>query len=223
MKDQEKHIVGEGYKLGLSKDGKDVINFDHPKIAYMTERCRGKDVLDLGCVQHESDAYLNKNWLHKAIVNVAKSAVGLDLYHEGVVTLQKQGFNVVHGDAQNYDLGTKFDVVVAGDLIEHLSNFDGFFNSARKHLRPGGKFLIATPNPWHWVRCLTAARGKMVPVNPEHTTWFCPETVRLISGRFGFEAGEVSYGTDRFKDQMIPLPKTFRHQSFYMTLRPKAA
>jgi len=222
MSINEKHIVGETFDLRPSAEGKDVINFSDDKIAYITARCKGKDVLDLGCVQHARNAYLSKNWLHKAIVKVAKSTKGLDLYGDGVKALQNEGFNVVHGDAQDFALGEKYDVVVAGDLIEHLSNFDGFFTCVRNHLRDDGVLLIATPNPWHWVRCVRSAMGQRIIVNPEHTTWFCPDTVRLIGKRFGFELVDIGYGSERFKDGMLPLPKTLRHQSFFATMRKAA-
>jgi 2-polyprenyl-3-methyl-5-hydroxy-6-metoxy-1,4-benzoquinol methylase len=219
MSTNEKHIVGETFDLGAGAEGKDVINFADHKIAYITKRCAGKDVLDLGCVQHTTTAYLSKNWLHKAIIKVAKSTKGLDLYSDGVKALQAQGYDVVYGDAQDFNIGQKYDVVVAGDLIEHLSNFDGFFNSINRHLKDDGVLLIATPNPWHWVRCVRSAMGQRIIVNPEHTAWFCPDTVRLIGKRFGLEVVDVGYGSERFKDSFVPFPETFRHQSFFATLR----
>jgi 2-polyprenyl-3-methyl-5-hydroxy-6-metoxy-1,4-benzoquinol methylase len=222
MSNNEKHMVGETFEMRLGTHGKDVINFDDHKIAYVTKRCKGKDVLDLGCVQHTKDAYLNKNWLHKAIIKVAKKTKGLDLYSEGVKTLQAEGYDVVYGDAQNFELGEKYDVVVAGDLIEHLSNFDGFFNSVRGHLRDDGVLLIATPNPWHWMQCIRSAIGQRIIVNPEHTTWFCPDTVRLIGKRFGFEVVDVDYGSGRARDSFVPFPKTFKYPTFYATLRKVA-
>ncbi len=215
----DEHIVGETWDWRPKIDGKDVINFSDAKIAYVTERCKAKEVLDLGCVQHTRISYLNKNWLHKAIISVAKSVKGLDLYKDGVVALQEQGYDVVYGDAQDFNIEQKYDVVVAGDLIEHLSNFDGFFKSVSSHLKDDGIFLIATPNPWHWIRCVRSAMGITIRVNPEHTAWFCPDTVRLIGKRFGFEVVDVAYGSERFKDRMLPFPRTFRHQSFFMTLR----
>lgn len=221
MSSNEKHIVGESFDMRLGADGKDAINFSDDKIAYVTKRCQDKTVLDLGCVQHTKNAYLSKNWLHKAIVKVAKVTKGLDLYSDGVKELQAQGYDVVHGDAQDFNIGVKYDVVVAGDLIEHLSNFDGFFNSISRHLSDDGVLVIATPNPWHWVRCVRSALGQRIMVNPEHTTWFCPDTLRLIGGRFGFEVIDVDHGSERFKDGFLPFPKTFRHQSFFATLRKR--
>ena len=71
MTKNDSHIVGETYAFRPQADGKEVINFSDAKIAYVTKRCKDKKVLDLGCVQHARTSYLNKNWLHKAIIAVA--------------------------------------------------------------------------------------------------------------------------------------------------------
>ena len=39
-----------------------------------------------------------------------------------------------------------FDVVCANQIIEHLSNTDGFLREIRRVLKPGGYAVIATPN-----------------------------------------------------------------------------
>jgi|GEM_PF-1450588 len=213
-----KHIIGESANPNIQLHGKEITDLKNPKIRFITSRCSEKNVLDLGCVQHSPEAYLNKNWLHKAIVSVAQSTVGLDLYEKGVVKLNEEGYSVVHADAQNFDLFKKFDVVVAGDLIEHLGNFDGFFNSISKHLEVGGKLLIATPNPWHWKRSLRALLGMDIPINPEHTCWMCPETLRLIAKRHGFLIHTVVYGSDRMSDAIWPCSRQWKHQSFYAEL-----
>lgn len=46
-----------------------------------------------------------------------------------------------------------FDVVIAGDLIEHLVDTDVFLDELCRVLRPGGHLLITTPNlAWWWSR-----------------------------------------------------------------------
>ena len=214
-------IVGDSYVHGLELHGKDEINLDNPKIAYMLKRVTGKSVLDLGCVQHGRDAFLNKDWLHKAINMHAASCKGLDLYEAGVNHLNTEGYDVIYGDAQDFDLKKKYEVIVAGDLIEHLENFTGFFNSVSKNLANNGSLLIATPNPWHWKRCIKGFLGKKIAVNPEHTCWFCPETLRLLAGRHNFEVVNVEYGSNRKKDAIVPLPSVVKHQSFYAELKMK--
>src|ERR1700679_3740099 len=108
---------------------------DH-KIAFMLKYCKDKDVLDVGYVQHDPQAFNSRFWVHKAVKAVAKSIVGLDLHQEGIKVLKAQGFDVVLADAENFDLGRTFDVVVAGDIFVHLGDPDGFLTSGRRHLRP---------------------------------------------------------------------------------------
>lgn len=43
-----------------------------------------------------------------------------------------------------------FDVVTAGELIEHLYNPDGFLAEVARVLRPGGHILLSTPNLQAW-------------------------------------------------------------------------
>jgi len=46
-----------------------------------------------------------------------------------------------------------FDVVIAGDLIEHLMDTDAFLVELYRILRPNGYLLITTPNlAWWWSR-----------------------------------------------------------------------
>lgn len=46
------------------------------------------------------------------------------------------------------DLGT-YDAIVCCEGIEHLGNPDGYFKSVRRHLAPGGRLIVTTPNVWH--------------------------------------------------------------------------
>lgn len=51
-----------------------------------------------------------------------KKSVGLEIDEESVKKLKSEGYSVLQGDAQNFDINQKFDVLVAGELIEHLDN-----------------------------------------------------------------------------------------------------
>jgi SAM-dependent methyltransferase len=45
-----------------------------------------------------------------------------------------------------FDLKEKFDVIIAGELIEHIENSGIFLENVKKHLNKGGIFFISTPN-----------------------------------------------------------------------------
>lgn len=208
---QREHIIP-------SDDG-NVIDWSDSKISFVTKECKAKKVLDLGCVQHDPEFAKNKKWLHKAICAVASEVKGFDLDAEGVAALKDKGYDdIVVGDAQRFDLMESFDVIVAGDLIEHLHNLGGFFESCGKHMTNDSKLLVCTPNPWHWQKWLRAFYRE-VPVNEEHTFWMCPTTMRQVAERFGLSVSAIQYGSQRLKDSFLPVPARVRHSSFYAILK----
>lgn len=197
------------------KDFSEDIAFRDHKIAFVLRHARGKDVLDLGCVQHNPENFKSRFWLHKALSSVASRLEGLDLYAEGVSYLKELGLNVSVGNASHFDLGRLFDVIVVGDLIEHLEDFAGFLGCCRAHLRPGGKLLISTPNPWYWRNIAKAFLLREVANNPEHTCWLCPRTLRQLVRRHGMDVVEVHFGSRYLRDRIVPLPKGVKHTSFH--------
>ena len=126
-----------------------------------------------------------------------------------------KGFNVIHGDACNFDLGRKFDVIIAGDLIEHLDNFSGFFESCKRHMHEQSRLLISTPNPWFWKNIVKACLYKEVPNNAEHTCWLCPRTLRQLVRRHRMDIGEIMFGSRYHSDRFMPLPRGIKHTSFH--------
>jgi 2-polyprenyl-3-methyl-5-hydroxy-6-metoxy-1,4-benzoquinol methylase len=203
----------------LRSDFSNQIAFDDHKIAFAIRHCSKKDVLDLGCVQHNPENYKSRFWLHKALREVSGTLLGMDIYEPGVAYLREQGFNVVPGDVQSFDLGRKFDVIVAGDLIEHLDNLGGFLASCRKHLRPGGVLLISTPNPWYWRNIAKAAVRGRVSNNLEHTLWLDPVTLSQLARRYDLAVEEVEFGSRYKRDLLLPLPRGIKHGSFHAVLR----
>jgi SAM-dependent methyltransferase len=215
--DAQKHLKGRQ----LAADARDfsaAIDVNDHKIAFILGYCAGKDVLDLGCVSHDPANYQSKYWVHRAIRGSAGSLLGVDLYSEGVNDLRKLGFNVQVGDAQNLNLGRTFDVIVAGDIIEHLEDFSGFFESCRRHLAPSGRLLISTPNPWYWKYFVRAALSVEVPNNPEHTCWLCPRTLRQLAARHDFDVERIAFGSRYLRDRLMPLPRGWKHTSFHAAL-----
>jgi 2-polyprenyl-3-methyl-5-hydroxy-6-metoxy-1,4-benzoquinol methylase len=181
------------------------------KILFFVKFCRDKDVLDLGCVDHDPKNEQSTLWLHGAIKNVASSILGLDFYQKGVDYLVKKGYDVIFANAQNFDFDRKYDVIAAGDLIEHVENPGLMFSCVAKHLKIGGIFVISTPNPWCWKYTLYFwIFSKMDKINQEHVAWYCPETLRLLGSRYGFSVKEIEYTSRRFWEKIIPLPASMR-------------
>jgi len=116
------------------------------------ELCRGKKVLHLGCVGWTDLPRADKVQLaaasfHHALSEVC-SCTGLDIDSATVEELHEAGMflNVVTGDAERLTGGAKYDVVVAGDIIEHLSNPGSMLDGALKVAKSGGMLIVSTPN-----------------------------------------------------------------------------
>lgn len=190
------------------------VDFGDPKNAFIFARCKDKDVLDIGSVMHDPENYQSRFWTFKGIALVAKTALGLDYVAEGVRFLNERGFKMVCADAQEFELDQTFDVIVAGDLIEHLENMQGFIECCKKHLRPGGKLVISTPNPWYWRAVVKAAFTSEQATNYEHVCWFCPRTLRQLLARHGMVITEVRHVSRYWRDRLMPLPPALKHTNF---------
>lgn len=156
------------------------------------QKTRGKKVLDVGCVDHRSSNEQGEAWLHKVIREQAAELVGLDFEADEVDKLNARGYNIVHGDAEVKDLGQCFEVIVAGELIEHLENPGRFLRNMRKHLVPGGEIVLTTPNPFYPKRLMEILGGGKALVNPQHVSWFCPDTLKTMMLRTGFVDIEIT-------------------------------
>src|SRR3989344_2076395 len=82
-----------------------------------------KKVLDVGCVEHDIK---NKNkeriWVHDFLRKHTKQVIGIDILKKDIDILRKQKYDVHFQNAESFHFDEKFDVIFAGELIEHLSN-----------------------------------------------------------------------------------------------------
>jgi 2-polyprenyl-3-methyl-5-hydroxy-6-metoxy-1,4-benzoquinol methylase len=149
---------------------------------------QGPRVLDIGCAAHAM-RFDDPNWLHGLLHKRFPDVVGLDIRPDLVEQLHALGFTSVYrGDAETFDLGQEFDTIVAGDIIEHLSNLGAFLERAKKHLAPGGRLIITSPYPCCLFHvCYAFLKYPRTTWNLEHTHWVCPQTLREACRRAGLE------------------------------------
>ena len=93
------------------------------------------------------------------------------------------------------EVGTGFDVVVAGDVIEHLARPGKLLKDMRAVLRPGGQLLLSVPNFGHWyprVRVATGLFGydRRGILDATHLHFFTRSTLRRTVRAAGFDIVE---------------------------------
>lgn len=173
--------------------------------------CRGKRVLDLGCVDHNLPNAHKDRWLHGRIVSCAERTVGVDYAATAVEELRRQGYEIIRADVTRpLDLNERFEVVVIGNLIEHLSNFAGLFENITRTLEPGGVVLISTNNPFYIEQYFYSAFKNDIIVNEVHTCWLDPVTLDQLARRFGLHTIRVHWIRERWKLHHVIMHGTSR-------------
>jgi len=156
---------------------------------------RGKKVLHLGCTNYpytqlaiDGDALL-----HNELESVASELFGFDYDQEGIDILTALGStNLYRADLEKLDevdLDIKFDVIIAGEIIEHLNNPGLFLNGIQRFMNAESELIITTINAYCALRFATyALRGKggtNEPVHPDHVYYFSYRTLKLLVERAG--------------------------------------
>jgi 2-polyprenyl-3-methyl-5-hydroxy-6-metoxy-1,4-benzoquinol methylase len=152
------------------------------------------DVLDVGFWGQGIPAQ-SPHWPHRTLKESARSVEGIDIEFEEEELL-RQGLdpkNYHRCSAEDFDLNKTYDVIFAGDLIEHLSNPGLFLESCLKHLKEDGFLLITTPNTYN----LFSMAGKLTRpepiVNSDHTCYFNTRTLSVLLKKNKWKATEVAH------------------------------
>ncbi len=124
------------------------------KLKYLMIEGKDKIILDLGALDETAyDLKLSTDyWVHKKLAFVAKQVIGVDssdLIPEGGIKTSENSMifkgNVYH--LENYLTRNNIDLIIAGELIEHLPNVLLFFENIKKISNKYGlEMIITTPN-----------------------------------------------------------------------------
>ena len=151
------------------------------------ELVSGPAVLDIGCAGHQVKPD-RPGWLHGKL-RERFQVTGIDISESNIAVMRSLGIDDIHvQSADSFELGRQYNTVVAGEVIEHLSNPGQFLARVRTHLAPGGRLVLSTPYGFSMMHSLYAASYfPKTCENGEHTCWFCPSTIRELARREGFE------------------------------------
>jgi len=199
--------------------------------------CSDKKVLHLGPLgdykRHISSTSTTQDWFFYRVSKIASQVLGVDINREGVEEVRGVGFsNIVFGDAENLNLGEKFDVILAGDVIEHLNNVGKFLESCKFHMHHDSRLIITTPNPYSLTQILKAIFGDAGRgMNQDHTFLFHQKNIEQLLKRYNLKLTEVKFCTvmdsRSFRTNFISLLlnflgffKTSYHRSYYFLIEP---
>lgn len=165
------------------------------RVDFLLARCRGRRVLDIGCVAHDTARMSSATWLHARLASVASSCLGVDVLEEGVAEMNKRGYSAVAHDLTDgpgpVAARGPFDVVVAGELIEHVADLGMIFRTARDVLEPSGILIVTTPNPYAPHRVRAGQRG-ICWENVDHIVYAFPSGIAELAERNGLVLAEAA-------------------------------
>jgi len=139
--------------------------------------------------------------LHFELEKVAVSLYGFDFDQKGIDTLTELGGkNLFRADLEKLeevDLDETFDVIIAGEMIEHLSNPGLFLRGIRRFMNPTTKLVITTINAYSGMRYLIyGLRGKggiNEPVHQDHVAYYSYKTLSLVVQRENLQIKEFLF------------------------------
>jgi SAM-dependent methyltransferase len=130
-----------GERLTTAIGGQVQIEHYH-RYLFARSLARGLDVLDVASGEGYGSALL---------AQIARSVVGVE-YSGSTVRMASGNFRrpnlqFLQGDARSLPLADDcMDLVVSFETIEHFDRQDEFLHEVRRVLRPGGRFIVSTPD-----------------------------------------------------------------------------
>ncbi len=155
---------------------------------------RGKRVLHLGCIGFADSSPDERNELFRQSLHFRLSSIadvlGVD-YAEDVVTklhAADLGKNILVGNVEQLDdleIPGTFDVVLAGDIIEHIDNPGLMLAGIKKYCTPDTELIVTTPNAFGILGNIRYAFGRFREAK-EHVLSFNPYNLEQLLERHGF-------------------------------------
>lgn len=154
---------------------------------FVLERVRaGERVLDVGCGEGRFTAELAR---------AGARVVGVDVAEEPLRRARTRNpeldLRVVDGEGTWELADAAFDVVWAGEVLEHVADTAAWLSEVRRVLRSGGSLLVSTPANGR-LRMLCAAlsrRAFAARFDPraDHLRFYSRDTLCRLIEEFGFE------------------------------------
>jgi 2-polyprenyl-3-methyl-5-hydroxy-6-metoxy-1,4-benzoquinol methylase len=137
----------------------------------------GGDLLEIGCgygyLLDEARAYFDQR-------------VGTDFSTGAAATARATGAEVLVGGIEQVPCGSRFDCVLAIQVIEHVYKPLSFVERLTSHTKPGGHIVLATPDIGGALRKVMGRRWPSFKV-PEHVAYFNFRTLSAVMHRAGFK------------------------------------
>jgi 2-polyprenyl-3-methyl-5-hydroxy-6-metoxy-1,4-benzoquinol methylase len=158
---------------------------------FLLERvAAGERVLDVGCGEGRFTSALTRAGAHAVGVDVAEEPLRRARVRDTALDVR-----LVPVDGEWELTDASFDVVWAGEVIEHIADTASWLSEVRRVLRPQGTLLLSTPanGPLSLAHAALSRRAFARRFDPrgEHLRFYSRETLTALVEDFGFERVSV--------------------------------
>lgn len=173
-------------RLTIGADFNPDVELEHlERYRYASAFARDADVVDIAC---------GSGYGSKMLADAGASDVrGFDVEASAVEYASEHfvatNLSYAQGDAENLPTvpDNSADLVVSFETIEHLNRVSPYLQEVRRILRPGGQFLVSTPDR-RLASCMYPLRGR--PNNGYHVEEFTGPQLREMLETAGFDIVE---------------------------------
>lgn len=186
---QARHIAAEG-ELPWAHRLDEALLVD--RVGMLVELSQGVRVAhvgfaDAGC---ELSHRIGEDWLHADLAQSASYIVGLDISQAAVQAAHRDGYEAFGVDCTDRAAVAAlnlppFDLVVAGEIIEHLESPGPFLEAMHELIGRSGRLVLTTPNAYRPQNALLAL-GRREWIHPDHVLTFSPRTLTVLLERSGW-------------------------------------
>jgi SAM-dependent methyltransferase len=166
------------------------------KNPWIAGRVAGREVLHVGCTDWPltADRIGSGELLHSLLCDRATRCVGVDLDAEGIAKLRElmpgREFHVLNAEQLDREpslAASRWDFIVAGDVVEHMNNPGLFFEAATRLLKDDGTLIVTVPAAFSVKRFFWILFTGIEQVHPDHTAYFSESTLARIGERHGLK------------------------------------
>ena len=137
---------------------------------FLLKAAKNKVILDIGCA----------NPMGEALRRAARVHYGIDIKPDA---FPDRYFELDLDKAESLPYICDLELIIAGEVLEHLSNAGHFLDLLRATKKP---VIITVPNAFGSVQQYYIGRG-IEHVNVDHTCWYSWQTFKTLSDRHGFK------------------------------------
>jgi Methyltransferase domain len=181
------------------------------RIKYIVSACADRRVLDLGAMDETAWASKRRSgtWLHEEIARVARQVEGVDnsnIIPIGGLAIAKNAL-IRQGDIEDLprlitELDEVPDIIVAGELIEHLENPLNFLRRFAEIPRlSGSQLILSTPNATALHNFLIGL-ARRESTHQDHLCILSYKTLTTLCRRAGFSNCRIIPYYSRFTEML---------------------